>query len=319
MPQLFLNEKSCETTAEPDRVNRAMSTMVEAVLAIAREDPKGTALVTHASSLMALQLAQGHPISKWMGAPDTKDLRVLLKKLEDKSPYETVFPEGETFSDVACRHDGDPVDGLRYAHLLGGIGISLPLEARWNADTLTLVREQLVDDEDTGSVLTEVEVRHVAGTEHVAPHLPWIRRGADAGRQKAVQGLRSGAELWRLRSDLFPLLQFTTLAEQHFTELPETWVRPVGERLGELQDAVGDWDQALRPICPQWRSYVRTEFENRRRLCWFEDTDGETRLFDWHSEFLPERGRMPGRLHFRLLHEERTLRIAYVGRKRGNR
>ncbi|MFJ2557754.1 MULTISPECIES: hypothetical protein [unclassified Streptomyces] len=313
MPQLFLNEKSCETTGGPDQVNRAMTRMVEAVLAIRQKDPKGTALVTHADSLMALQLAQGHPISKWMGVPGTEELRVLLKRMEDKSPYETVFPEGETFSDIGYRHEEETVRGLGFAHLLGGIGISLPLEARWDADRLTLVQERLVDDEETGSALTEVEVRHAAGTEHVAPHLRWISRGADSVRQKAIEGLRSGTELWSLRSDLFPLLQFTSLAEQYFAELPEVWVRPVGERLGELHDAVDDWDPARQPICPQWRSYVRTEFEARRRLCWFPDDDGENRLFDWHCDFLPS----PGRMHFRLIHEERTLRIAYVGRKLG--
>lgn len=312
MPQLFLNERSCETAADPDRVNGAMSRMVEAVLAIAKEDQHGTALVTQAHSLMALQLAPGHPISKWMGARDTEDLRILLKRLDDKSPYETVFPDGETFFDVEYRHDGEAVRGLGFAHLLGGIGISLPLEARWDADQLTLVQERLAD-EAGGTSLTEIQLPHAARQEHVATHLPWIRRGTDTGRQHAVAGLRSGAELWGLRAELFPLLQFTRLSEEHFTGLPEVWVRPVGERLGELQDAVSDWDPELRPIAPPWRSYVRTEFESRRRDCWFEDDDGESRLFEWHCEFLPK----PGRMHFRLVHEECTLRIAYVGRKRG--
>ncbi|MFE1554946.1 hypothetical protein ACFW6V_08125 [Streptomyces sp. NPDC058734] len=317
MPQLFLNEKSCETTADPDRVNHAMTEMVEAVLAVAAVDRQGTALITQADSLLALELAPGHPIGKWMGAPSTDEvLRLRLKRLDDRSPYRTVFPEGETFSDVGYQYEGETVEGLGYAHLLGGVGISLPLEARWNTDRVTLVQERLTDDgEDTDSVSTEVEVRHAARARHVDTHLQWIERGANTARQKAVEGLRSGTELWERCPELFPLLQFTFDAERHFAVLPEVWVRPVGERLGELQDAVSDWDPAQHPIAPQWRSDVRTEFEMRRKLCWFPDTDGESRLFDWHCEFLPK----PGRMHFRLLHEERTLRIAYVGRKLGNK
>lgn len=314
MPQLFLNEKSCETTADPDRVNHAMTEMVKAVLAVAAVDRQGTALITQADSLLALQLAPGHPIGKWMGAPGTDEvLRLRLKRLDDRSPYRTVFPEGETFSDIAYQHDGETVEGLGYAHLLGGVGISLPLEAGWDTDRITLVQERLTDDEHTSSVSTEVEIRHAARARHVDTHLEWIGRGANTIRQKAVEGLRTGTELWERCPDLFPLLQFTPLAEQHFAELTPAWVRPVGERLGELQDAVSDWDPDRQPISPQWRSYVRTEFEMRRKLCWFPDTDGTNRLFDWHCDFLPK----PGRMHFRLVHEERTLRIAYVGRKLG--
>lgn len=314
MPQLFLNEKSCETTADPSRVNNAMTDMVRAVLAVAAADPQGTALITQADSLLALQLAPGHPIGKWMGAPDTDQaLRLRLKRLDDRSPYRTVFPEGETFSDVGYQYDGETVEGLGYAHLLGGVGVSLPLEARWDTDRITLTQERLVDDGDTDSVSTEVDLRHAARARHIDTHLDWIGRGANTARQQAVEGLRSGTELWARCGELFPRLQFTPFAAQHFTDLPEVWVRPVGERLGELDDAVSDWDPVRHPISPQWRSYVRTEFEMRRKHCWFEDADGETRLFDWHCDFLPK----PGRMHFRLLHEERTLRIAYVGRKRG--
>lgn len=311
MPQLFLNEKSCETTADAERVNRATTEMVRTVLAVAREDRAGTRLFAR-EPVNGLQLATGHPISKWIGTPGTKDLWQRLAILESKWPHRAAYPDGETHSDVEYRYDGEAADGLGAAHLSGGLAISLPIEPRWDADRLTLVREELVDD-DGGSALTDVEVKHAATREHLDTHRSWIQRGADSVRQKAVEGLRSGTELWGLKSDLFPLLQFTRLAEQHFTELPEVWVRPVGERLGELQDAVSDWDPAHQPICPQWRSYVRTEFESRRRLCWFPDDDGKDQLFDWHCDFLPS----PGRMHFRLLHDERTLRIAYVGRKLG--
>jgi hypothetical protein len=312
VPQLFLNEKSCETSADPERVNRAMTELAGAVVAVARVDRPGTVLVAQ-EPITALQLAQGHPIGKWICTPAARDLWKRLLVMQTKYPHAAVYPDGETYSEVDYRHEGDSVVGLGAAHLMGGIGVSLSLKPCWDLDRLALEREELLDNAEGGSACTAVEVMHAATREHVNTHLPWIRRGTDAGRQQAVEGLRSGAELWSLRAELFPLLQFTRLSEEHFTGLPEVWVRPVGERLGELQDAVSDWDPELRPIAPLWRSYVRTEFESRRRDCWFEDDDGERRLFEWHCDFLPK----PGRMHFRLIHEERTLRIAYVGRKRG--
>ncbi|WP_405717089.1 hypothetical protein [Streptomyces sp. NBC_00046] len=314
MPQLFLNEKSCETTADPDRVNRAMTEMVKAVLAVAREDRRGTALVTQESSLMALQLAQGHHISKWMGAQGTEELRVLLKRLEDKSPYETVFPEGETFSDIAYRHGGEPVKGLGFAHLLGGIGISLPLEARWVEDRITLVQEELVDDEDTGSVLTEVEVRHAAHAEHVDSHLPWIREEKEAALRGDLSAMRTGAELWERCTDLFPHLRFLPHVEAQVRELKQYWVHPVRKRLAEMDRAVLLWDEAAEPEGPQWGSIVTPEHSARKRdHCLFTDLDGVSKYFDTHLRFTPDEGR----LHFRFMKEIRRVHIAHIGRKLG--
>ncbi|WP_324786643.1 hypothetical protein [Streptomyces sp. H51] len=314
MPHLFLNEKSCETEADPDRVNQAMTKMVEAVLAIAKEDRQGTALVTHATSLMALQLAQGHPIGKWMATPGIEELRVLLKRLEDRSPYDAVFPDGETYSDIAFHHDGEPVRGLGYAYLLGGIGVSLPLEPRWNADRITLVQEQLMDDEESGSVLTEVEVRHAAGTDHVAPHLRWIREEAKAAVRDGLEAIRTGAELWERCAGLFPHLRFLPHVEAQVRELKQSWVRPVRKRLAEMDHAVRVWDSVTQPDGPQWGSVVTPERQGRKRdHCLFTDLDGTPQYFDTHLRFTPDEGRV----HFLFVKETRLVHIAHIGRKLG--
>jgi hypothetical protein len=148
---------------------------------------------------------------------------------------------------------------------------------------------------------------------HYEAHGAWLRESAEVARRGGLDAVRQGGELWERRAEFFPRLEFLSRVEQDLRELPEVWVRPVRDRLVELQEAVADWDPRTRPIAPQWRSDVRTEFESRRRLCWFTDEDGTQELFEWHSEFLPK----PGRMHFRLLHDRSTLRIAYVGRKLG--
>lgn len=314
MPQLFLNEKSCGTGCDPAHAERAMTDLAEAVVAVLRADRSGTVLVTR-EPIAGLQIADGHPIGKWYGAPRNHDLWQRLRQMESKWPHRTVFPAGESYFDVEYRHRGETVDGLGAAHLMDGLGVSLLVDACWSEHQLTLEREQLVesDDGESGeSETSEVSVRHMAGRGHFETHQAWIKDGAEAVRRGGLDAVRRGEELWKGRAAFFPHLQFLPRAEEDLRQLPEVWVRPVRERLAELEAAVSEWDPVTHPIAPQWRSDVRTEFETRRRLCWFRDGPKDE-LFDWHCEFLPK----PGRMHFRLLHDERTLRIAYVGRKRG--
>lgn len=312
MPQLFLNEKSCETTADPERVNRAMTELVKAIAAVFAVD-RSTELVSR-EPVKALQLAQGHPIGKWIGTPEAKDLWQLLLRMQTKWPHQKVFPEGESFSDVEYRYDGEPVTGLGIAHLMGGIGISLPLEVRWAVDRLTLVREELVDDEDTGSVVTDVEVPHASVAGHVESHLSWMREEREADRGDDLRALRTGVQLWDRCSDLFPHLRFLPRVEAQLRELKQYWVHPVRKRLAEMERAVLHWDEAAAPDGPEWGSTVTPEHSTRKRdYCRFTDLDGETRYFDTHLRFTPDEGR----LHFRFEKPTRRVHIAHIGRKLG--
>lgn len=314
MPLLFLNDLSCDTACDPAGADRAMTEFAHAVAAVVRADRPGTKLVTR-EPLNGLQIAQGHPIGKWSGQPKNRDVWLRLLKMQSTSPFRTVYPEGEDFLDVEYRHEGRAAEGLGAAHLMGGVGVSLPVDTCWDASMLSLEREQLLEEAGAaeGSEISDVEIRHASSRGHVDEHRQWIEDRATAVRRRGLDVVRTGAELWEKRETFFPHLQFLPQAERDLRELAEAWVGPVRERLAELEEAVAAWDPATRPIAPQWRSYVRQEFESRRRLCWFTDLDGEVRLFEWHSEFLPK----PGRMHFRLVPEQRTVRIAYVGRKLG--
>ncbi|MDX3230161.1 hypothetical protein [Streptomyces sp. ME19-01-6] len=290
-----------------------MTEFAKAVLKAWRADRPGTVLVAR-EPITGLQLAVGHPIGKWHGDPRNRDSWVLMLKMQNKWPHRVVFPDGVDYYDVEYRHQGDVAEGLGAAHLMDGLGVSLPVEPCWHADRLTLEREQLVEGEDgeSGSETSEVRVRHMSVRDHYETHRAWIQEGVEAVLRGGLEAVRRGAELWEGRAEFFPHLQFLPRVEQDLRDLAEVWVRPVRDRLVELEAAVAEWNPDTQPIAPQWRSDVRTEFESRRRLCWFPDGDTEE-LFDWHCEFLPK----PGRMHFRLLHQQRTLRIGYVGRKRG--
>lgn len=313
MPQLFLNEKSCETTAGPDRVNRAMTELVKAIVAVARVDRPGTVLVAR-EPVKSLRLAKDHPIAKWIGTPGTKELWQRLLLMQTKYPHEDVYPEGETFSDVAYRHERVPVTGLGAAHLMGGVGVSLLLEPCWDVDRITLEREELLDDEDGGSALTAVEIPHAATRAHVDSHLPWIREETEAALRGDLSAIHTGAELWERCADLFPHLRFLPHVEAQLRELKRYWVHPVRKRLAEMDRAVLLWDAATQPDGPEWGSLVTPEHPNRKReYCAFTDLDGEVQHFGTHLRFTPDEGR----LHFRFVAATRRVHIAHIGRKLG--
>lgn len=308
MPQLFLNEKSCESDAGPEDANRAMTTFVQAVLAVAAIDRPGTFLIAK-HPVTALQIAVGHPVGKWAGDPRHRDLWVRLRQMQSKAPYKAVYPEGETYSDVGYRHDGVAVEGLGAAHLMDGVGVSLPVSPCWHASRLTLVREQLLDE---GAELTEVAIPHAATPAHVDEHTPWIRERAEAARRGDLSAVRTGSQLLAGSAAFFPHLRFLPRAEAQLRALKPIWVHPVRKRLAELEQALAGWDPVGEPEGPKWGSYTTPEHQQRKdKFCVFADLDGASRYFDTHLRFTPHEGR----LHFRFLAEERRVHIAHIGEK----
>ncbi|MFI8367149.1 hypothetical protein [Streptomyces sp. NPDC085466] len=288
-----------------------MTELAQAVIAVAKEDRQGTELVMR-EPLTALHLAQGHHVSRWSRTPSAKNgLWAFLLKMQTKWPHQKVFPDGETFSDVAHNHQGEPAPELGYAHLMGGVGISLLLEDRWDADRLTLVEERLVDD-DVAAVITEVELRHVASREHAEAHRPWIRERAEAALRGDLSAVRTGAELWERREALFPHLRFLPAVEAQLRDLKPVWVHPVSKRLAEMERAIVEWNPEARRDGPQWGSHVTPEHQGRKQeFCVFVDLDGEPRYFDTHLRFTPG----AGRLHYRFVAETRQAHIAHIGDK----
>jgi hypothetical protein len=90
------------------------------------------------------------------------------------------------------------------------------------------------------------------------------------------------------------------------------WVLPLAWELRRIDGAIADWNPKMQAV-PAWRSKISPEGEQRRQLCRFTDLDGKVRVFDLHGRFTPGEGRV----HFRLVPEERKARVAYVGLKLG--
>jgi hypothetical protein len=307
VPLLFLNERSCGTDCDPLHADRAMTEFARTAVAVARAD-RATVLVSEVP-LKHLEIADGYPVGKWLGNPKHRDHWLRLRQMQSKSPFRSALPFGRDALDVEYRHDGLTVQGIGGAHLMDGLAVSLPVDARWDATLLPLECEQLVEADDgaADTRVSRVEVRHASAERHLEDHLAWIRSMHDTAAY-------TGGQLWEQRAELFPHLQFLPRVESDLRGLPQAWVGPVRRRLTELAEAVAAWVPAARPEGPQWRSWVTNEHTHRKRdWCWFTDLDGTKQVFDTHARFTPDQGRV----HFRLVPKEGAVRVAYVGRKRG--
>lgn len=87
---------------------------------------------------------------------------------------------------------------------------------------------------------------------------------------------------------------------------------PVRQRLVEMEAAVSAWASDESVIAPRWRSKKADgEHDQRRLKLQFTDVDGVIRIFAEHLYFTPG----PNRIYFRTDTSERTVVIAWIGRK----
>ncbi len=305
MPLLFLNERSWATTCEPTRADAAMADFVDAVRSVARHDPAGTSLVSDVA-LKSLEIADGYPIGKWIGAhPKNRARWQRLQALRNRSPIRSVYPAPDADDHLEYRYEGRTVKGLGAAHFMDGIAVSLPVASAWLTSSVTLHRSELVELDD-GSLDFEpetVDVRHMSSVPHVDEHRSWIR-------DSSLARVATGRQIWEHRAALYSHLEFLPRTEAQLSDLDPRWVVPVRRCLERLEAATAGWDPAVAPE-PEWQSKVTPEGETRKRVCRFADLDGELETFHLHARFTPG----AGRIHFRPVGEAGKIRIAHVGGK----
>lgn len=303
---LFLNELSCASDAKPDEVNAAMANFVDLLRHISKW--RNTALWTQ-HPITDSELAQGYTYGQWAADGRNRTRHQYLLAKRSKAPFRDALPDPELFDGGECTHDGEFAEGLLAAHLCAGLGVSLALAPRWSTAWLELQMSQLVEDDDGDVALlaSAHRVRHCAMKSDAAEHEDWAR-------STGLLELADPLILWAARSEHFPNLQFLPQVEKDLRRLNRIWFTAVRQLLADLQTSVADWDPARTPF-PNWRTpHITPDSASRIKqgLCDFTDLDGETRLFDLHGRMTPG----AGRLHFRLVPEDRALRIAYIGSKR---
>ncbi|MFE7836906.1 hypothetical protein ACFU53_12875 [Streptomyces sp. NPDC057474] len=276
-----MNEKSLRTACDPARAERAMADFVDAVRAVAKEDPDETSLVSE-TELKSLEIAEGYPVGKWIGGSPKNHVRwQRLLGLRNRSPVRSVYPTPDADGHLEYRHEGEKVLGLGAAHFMDGIAVSLLVAPEWQTSIVSLERSELVelDDDSLDFDHETVEVRHMSSLPHVEEHRSWIR-------ESSLARAASGRQIWERKGDLYPQLQFLPRTEAQLTDLDPRWVVPVRRCLERLDAAAAVWDPAAAPE-PEWQSKVTPEGETRKRVCRFVDLDGEEETFHLHAPLHP--------------------------------
>lgn len=304
MPLLmFFNELPCSEPHPRERVDSAMGVFVRLLNRISRL--RNDAVLVSVAYLRDMELAPGYYFADWAHQPRHVDLARAIRSLRQRAPFSDVLPLG-VGEGVEYFWEGCPALALGAAHLLEGLLVSVLVDDRWNVSWVRADRQILVELDDGGVDVRDadpVDVRHAATAEHLTSHGDWIK-------QYGLPDLRHGDEIWAAREALYPNLQFLPNVQRQLHNVTWEWVVPVALELRRIDDAIADWNPQIRPL-PIWRSLVTPEHEMRKQLCRFTDVDGVERVFDWHGRFTPGKGR----IHFRLIAEERKARIAYIGSK----
>lgn len=266
-----------------------------------------TAIVT-AIKREYLELSEGYYVNQWIASkPRHADLWRVIRSMQNRAPFSAVLHPGAG-GGVEYFWNGATAKALGAAQLMDGLLVSLLVDTVWDEVWLQASREELVESADGEPEIVKdlVSVRHAAKKEHAESHEEWIK-------ESGLSTFRHGSEIWQARGDIYPNLQFLSGVKDQLYELRPDWVASVAYQLRKLDDAIEEWDPRLKRG-PSWRTEVTPEAEQRKRLyCRFVDFDGVERFFDLHSRFRPGQGR----IHFRLVPEERKATVAYVGLKLG--
>ncbi|GAB3549002.1 hypothetical protein J2S53_004106 [Actinopolyspora lacussalsi] len=299
---LFFNELSCVIESDESRIDACMVDFVE-LIRIARKKRRDTALVTP-SPLKDMELGDGYHVRQWINKAENRDRWRLLQSARNMSPVSSALRESAS-GEVEYSHQGRSAEALGGAHLTDSLAVSLATDSSWRTPWVVVDRTQAIEDVD-GSLDLEkgtVEVRHAATPTELRHHEEWL---ACSG----LSGITTGRQLWDAGADFFPNLRFLGRTKNDLEQLEGHRLRAVRDRLLELERATAEW----RPESthqPAWKSNVTPESSSRKSRCEFQDANGITRTFDMHARFTPG----AGRVHFRLVPEERVLEIAYIGSK----
>ncbi|MFJ1751471.1 hypothetical protein [Kitasatospora sp. NPDC088134] len=295
-----MNELSCTSDSEPREIDSAMAGFIATLKSL--KDWQNISLVTR-SPLPATELARGYVYQQWMHEnPRNRDRHRFLLALRNRSPIREALPAACDPDEVEYLHRGQPAEALGAAHLTDGLTVSLPVcHPEWASSWLDADVRTLTED---GIEEVTVQVRHCSSPAEAEVHKAWA---LDAGLAR-LSTPESVLAAWQ---EFFPHLQFLPRFERDLRRLDLKWFRAVREMLVNLESTAAGWDPSLTPE-PVWKHpHITPESSSRLKHVTFQDLDGERRPFSWHGRMTPGKGR----LYFRLIPEERSIRLGFVGAK----
>ena len=247
-----------------------------------------------------------HPAAIWFAGDRERVQRIRL--ISNRAPFDVDFESvrEKLQGDLEFRYEGEDVSGLGLASWHNSLAVSVNRHP-WRTPELPLQRFLVVEGPEGEIVEQEDNVicRNATIEPHVEHHAQWI----DA---EQVDLPRTPDELWQYAGKWYPNIGLHPRVRAQLVDLgaANPAFNQVVEKLAALQNALSAWNG---DGVPDWGVHVTGEYRGRERLCWFEDLDGEQRLFEQHARFAPGEGR----IHFRLNGPDQRIVVAYIGRKLG--
>jgi len=186
-------------------------------------------------------------------------------------------------------YNEEPAEGLGFAFLLRSLALSVrsdPPDPRWESSSITL-KHTWIDKEEDSRKSKEVEVFHASKVEHIQELIPWIEERIEELIQTLV---RNGNDLWELKEELFPNLEFCEDVRKQLREVhSEKKLKSIITRLSQLQNYCKKWKSGIfYTIEPPRPGDARRDSPETRKnkqlleMRKFRCPDGEYRTFIWH-------------------------------------
>ncbi|MCU5378239.1 hypothetical protein OCA08_13925 [Bacillus cereus] len=307
---LVLNELSHKTyLGDVESAKKLMNEFIKVLVLINSKgiQPK----LRMKTDIYNLYLTQEYPLTKWINDRTVDlDKRRLIMSIITQFPFidkelESIIYDKVLASDF--KFENEVVEGLGIAYLLDSIAISLLMDDRWNTAYLSLQMEFI--DEEAETFTENIDIRHISTPIHLTEHEDWIS-------STRLKNIKTGKELWRKKSTLFPSLVFCEHIEEQITALHEgqTLFKQILKRLFQLETYFFNWNSG--PFLPEKigskvtveSQVTLTKYENEHTfLC----PDGKERLFSWHSRMTP----FAQRLFFYPCENTRNCFIGHIGKK----
>ena len=257
----------------------------------------------------SIELYSGYPLKRWRNDPIVDaDERTLFRSISsflpliDQSERELV----DLFDRYLFFHNETPVFGLGAAYLTESLAVSCETGPGWRSSQVSITALYEQGNETNETVAS---VCHASTPAHVAEH-------SAALSERFNSSIRSGADLWEHRAQLFPQLKFGTDVKKSL--LGEIISGPRLEqillKLQRLNSAAHSWTSGAfghadigMKVTPESRSTMQATPEDHTFHC--EDRKEDV-LFTWHCRLTPG----AWRLYYEAIRPG-LLSVGYIGPK----
>ncbi len=299
--EIVLNELSLKNPA-PD-INTARKWMSDFIntLRLINENAKSTTPYTHYEFYNTV-LAPNYSLSNWLydREIDRDDQRLILTLTNQP------FTEEVNIDNYEFSYEGESVIGLGVAYLLDALLISILSEPKWDCTYLSLKIRRI--DENEELLEENRELPHISCSDHLQEHTDWIQN------RIKIQ-IYDGVELWKLKEELFPRLEFCDSVGKQLQNIKrgQLELKLVREALSHLDSCCQNWTSGSFSsegysieISPESTVTLNQYSQERTFRC----PDGQERLFEQHIKLRV----CNWRIHFYPKEEPGKVIIGYIGR-----